>query len=250
MTFSFFLGAHHADWLSSARVPLFVSRRTLARVRALPRASAPWALDSGGFTELSLHGGWQTTPRAYVEDVRRFSREIGSLLWASPQDWMCEPTMLARTGLSVRTHQRRTIANLLELRSLAPDLPFVPVLQGWTWGDYFDHVEAYERAGIDLRCEPLVGIGSVCRRQSTLRANLLLSQLAREGLRLHAFGFKKEGLRFVSDRLSSSDSMAWSLSARKNAPLPECAHRSCSNCIAYALTWRSELLSSLDRRPS
>lgn len=39
--------------------------------------------------------------------------------------------MLARTGLTVREHQERTIANFLELRRIAPGLPFIPVLQGW-----------------------------------------------------------------------------------------------------------------------
>ena len=45
---------------------------------------------------------------------------------------MCEPFMLAKTGLTVAEHQARTVANYLELRSLAPELPFVPVLQGWS----------------------------------------------------------------------------------------------------------------------
>ncbi len=49
---------------------------------------------------------------------------------------MCEPQIVARTGLSVREHQERTVANYLTLRSIAPDLPFIPVLQGWRIADY------------------------------------------------------------------------------------------------------------------
>ena len=64
--------------------------------------------------------------------VRRYRDEIGGLEWAAPMDWMCEPFMLAKTGLTVAEHQARTVANYLELRSLAPELPFVPVLQGWS----------------------------------------------------------------------------------------------------------------------
>ena len=45
-------------------------------------------------------------------------------------DWMCEPAMLARTGLTVAEHQAGTVANYLELRAAAPELPFIPVLQG------------------------------------------------------------------------------------------------------------------------
>jgi hypothetical protein len=54
--------------------------------------------------------------------VRRYRDEIGSLDWAAPQDWMCEPFILAKTGLSVREHLRRTVADYLRLTELAPDL--------------------------------------------------------------------------------------------------------------------------------
>src|SRR6266536_2188786 len=134
----FLLGTHHPGWLATAAVPLFVSDRRLRAYRRLPRAAANWALDSGGFTELATHGSWEhgPTPAQYVARVRRYARDVGRMAWAAPQDWMCEPFILAKTGLSVAEHQARTIANYLRLRNLAPDLPFVPVLQGWTLADY------------------------------------------------------------------------------------------------------------------
>jgi hypothetical protein len=101
----FYLGAHHPHWLERAPFPLFVSHRRLAARRGLPRAARGWALDSGGFTELRLHGGWLTTPADYVAAVRRYREEIGGLEWAAPQDWMCEPFMLAKTGLTVSSVQ-------------------------------------------------------------------------------------------------------------------------------------------------
>src|SRR5687768_8263542 len=121
------LGTHHPHWLALVDdPPLFVSHRRLAGYRPPPRALGAWALDSGGFTELSMHGTWTTPPAAYVAAVRRYRAEIGGLMWAAPQDWMCEPVMLARTGLTVADLQARTVANLLELRHQAPDLPWVP----------------------------------------------------------------------------------------------------------------------------
>lgn len=245
----FYLGVHHANWLATACVPLFVSRRTLAPMKKLPRAAAPWALDSGGFTELSMHGRWTLPARDYVADVRRFRDEVGSLEFAAPQDWMCEPDMLKKTGLTVAEHQRRTVANYVELRELAPDLPFVPVLQGWSLGDYLDCCKAYERAGVDLVSLPLVGIGTVCRRQHTLSAELIIRHLADDGLRLHGFGFKVTGLRACHDVLASADSMAWSYNARRNLPLPghEARHKNCANCLEYALQWRDDLFESLER---
>jgi len=70
--------------------------------------------------------------------------EIGSLESAAPMDWMCEPFMLAKTRLTIAEHQLRTATNYLEMRSRAPDLPFVPVLQGWTLDDYLRCVALYQ----------------------------------------------------------------------------------------------------------
>lgn len=240
----FYLGAHHPHWLRLAGVRLFVSRRALMRQRSMPRAVAPWALDSGGFSELSLHGGWQLSATDYATEARRFRDEIGLLEFAAPQDWMCEPVMLQRTGLSVEEHQRRTTANYLELRSIAPEVPWIPVLQGWAIGDYFRHLDAYAAAGVDLTSQPLVGVGTVCRRQNTVTASLLMAGLHAEGLRLHAFGFKLQGLRLCADHLESADSMAWSYSARRNPPLPGHTHLNCANCLEYALGWRDGVLES------
>ena len=90
-------------------MPLFVSHRQLASRKSFPRAQGPWCEDSAGFTEIRLYGGYQTPPRQYVADVRLHMQEIGKMQWAAIQDWMCEPFMLAKTGLSVEEHQSRTI---------------------------------------------------------------------------------------------------------------------------------------------
>ena len=240
----FYLGAHQPAWLGHVGVPLFVSHSRLAGRKTLPRAAAPWALDSGGFTELSLHGGWRSSASEYAAAVRRYRDEIGQLDWAAPQDWMCEPQVIAKTGLSVAAHQRLTIANLIELRELAPDLPIVPVLQGWTHGDYLRHVEAYAAAGIDLASEPLVGLGTVCRRQATVSIGVLVTTLsdALPGVRLHGFGVKAQGLGMVAAQLASADSLAWSARGR-NEPGCEPGHATEANCLSFALSWRAELLS-------
>ncbi|MFJ5883250.1 hypothetical protein [Kitasatospora cineracea] len=241
----FFLGTHQVDWLARTTVPLFVSHRRLAGRRTLPRAAGVWALDSGGFTELSMHGTWRTEPAAYLAAVRRFADEIGNLAWAAPMDWMCEPWIVQNTGLSVVEHQRRTVDNLLNLRHAAPDLPIVPVLQGWELDDYLRCADLYEKAGIDLTAEPVVGLGSVCRRQATGEAALIVSALADRGLKLHGFGFKVLGLRRAGRNLASADSLAWSFAARRKPPLPGHTHKNCANCLPYALTWRTRLLESL-----
>jgi hypothetical protein len=233
------LGTHEPAWLPRLSVPLCLSHRRLARRRSLPRARGRWALDSGGFTELSLHGGWRTPADEYVEAVQRYAEEIGKLAWAAPMDWMCEPAVVAATGLSVREHQERTVANYLELRGRGP---FVPVLQGWTLADYEACVALYADAGVDLAALPLVGLGSVCRRQRSKEIGDIVACLATGGLRLHGFGVKKTGLERYGHLLASADSMAWSFRARHAPPLPGCAHASCSNCARFALRWREQLL--------
>lgn len=238
----FYLGTHEPAWLSQTAVPLFVSRIRLDRRKALPRARGPWALDSGGFTEVTQNGGWTITAGEYVARVRRYVQEIGQLQWAAAQDWMCEAEALAATGLTLEEHQRRTIDNYRELRQLAPELPIVPVIQGHTWGDYMRHREAYDRAGVDLAALPLVGVGSVCRRKNVHTPGTVFATLAAEGLRLHGFGIKTTAFELGSDEhLASADSLAWSYAARKRPPLKGCTHKACNNCLRFALAWRDRL---------
>jgi hypothetical protein len=252
----FLLGTHQPGWLArpnldgpaSSPVPLFISDRRLRRYRTLPRAVVPWALDSGGFTELACYGTWDhgPTPAQYVTRIRRYRDQIGHLLWAAPQDWMCEPAILAKTGLCVAEHQRRTVDNFLRLRDQAPDLPIIPVVQGWTVDDYRRCVDLYHRMGVDLTTAPLVGVGSVCRRQDTAEAGHILSALYAAGItRLHGFGIKVLGLRRHRTLLVSADSMAWSVAARREPPLPGChGHINCANCPRYAYRWYQQVIAA------
>jgi len=183
-------------------------------------------------------------------------------LWAAPQDWMCEPIVLAGgraargvvfagTGKSVLTHQRNTVANFMRLRKLLGDR-VIPVLQGWKLTDYWRCQELYEKAGVRLRDEATVGVGTVCRRQSTAEATTIMTTLASDGLRLHGFGFKKAGVRNCMSVLHSADSTAWSDTARQNPVLlpghdtpgdrRRTGHKNCANCPDWALQWRRELL--------
>jgi hypothetical protein len=241
----FWLGTHQPNWLAAAGVPLCVARQRLEQRRTFPRAIAPWILDSGAFTEISRNGQWTITPRHYTELVRRFRDEIGQMAWAAPMDWMCEPFILERTGRWVTEHMILTVNSYLELRMIAADLPFIPVLQGWTADDYLRCADLYAAAGIDLAAEPVVGLGSVCRRQDTAPAAHIVRSLA--PLRLHGFGVKVTGLRKYGQYLTSADSLAWSYNARKNPPMAGCAHASCANCLRRANWWRDRLLTSLKR---
>lgn len=234
----FFLGTHRPNWLRELDIPLFISHRQLGKLKRLPRAKEGWGLDSGGFTELSLYGRWSFTEANYVAAVRRYRDEIGLLEWAAPMDWMCEPAILRQTRRSISEHQAETVGNFARLRYFASDLPFIPVLQGWTLQDYHNCADLYEEVGFDLAAEPRVGLGSVCRRQSTSEIEIIVTSLASRGYRLHGFGVKTKGLERYGKHLSSADSMAWSFRARRSAPLPGCVgHKNCANCSRFALKW-------------
>jgi hypothetical protein len=168
---------------------------------------------------------------------------------------MCEPAIIyggklgpitcPGTKLSVEAHQLKTVINYLELSELwelYSDLPspFIPVLQGWTLGDYERCAELYRGCGVDLHKLPRVGLGSVCRRQSGVKIGLIANWFASEGIKLHGFGVKLEGLDLYAEKLTSCDSLAWSYDARRAAPMPGHTHSTCSNCLPYAMAWRSK----------
>ncbi|WP_084160854.1 hypothetical protein [Nocardia sp. BMG51109] len=246
----FYLGTHHPGWLSRTDATLFVSDVRLSRYRTLPRAQGRWALDSGGFSMLSMYGSWAAgpTPKQYVARVRRYDEEIGGLDWAAPQDYMCEPFIVAKTGLSTLEHLHRTVGNLIDLRSLDSSRRIIPSIQGYRRADYERCIDLYDKAGIDLAAESVVAVGSVCRRQATTEAADIINAIAIAvpGIRLHGFGIKTSGLNRYGHLLASADSMAWSYGARRAEPLPGCVgHKNCANCFRYALRWRDQLLANL-----
>jgi hypothetical protein len=204
-------------------------------------------MDSGSFTELTLNGGWTLPPQAYAEQVQDIAQRVGRLEWVAPQDWMCEPHMIERTGLSVREHQERTVSNFLSLKAVLGH-QVIPVLQGWTLTDYERCVSLYESAGVTLGREPLVGLGTVCRRQATGEISRIVHGLAERGLALHGFGVKLLGLARYGQVLASADSMAWSFSARRGQPLVGCRHRTCANCFRFASRWRQRVLGMSDQQ--
>jgi hypothetical protein len=103
----------------------------------------------------------------------------------------------------------------------------------------------YEQANVDLASEPLVAVGSVCRRGQDDEIVRILDRLSREGLAMHAFGVRSSALQRAADCLVSADSMSWSYTARRAAPMPGHTHKSCANCRIYAEAWHARQLQRL-----
>jgi len=179
-------------------------------------AVGDWIMDSGAFTEISTHGRYRDSVEAYAAQIRRW-RTNGNLLAAVAQDYMCEPFIIERTGLTVAEHQRLTIERYDALLACQTGVLILPVLQGYRPEEYVDHIRMY---GERLTPGMWVGVGSVCKRNSNLaaiEAVLLTIQRERPDLRLHGFGVKTTALRsgLVQHLLHTADSMAWSYAARR-----------------------------------
>lgn len=269
----FYLGTGHAYELNTSPVPLFLCASALVRYRSRGEAfpvgmnAASWAGDSGAYAALMLRADpdghpWFAHPDDYGSLWARFCEDVGPPDFVGIQDWPCEEQCLRRTGSTVQEHQRATLDNYLYLTEQFPFVPWLATLQGWHPQDYVEHYRMYRAAGIDLAEAPRVGIGSVCRRGSQHAVARVLGTLAPLGLKMHGFGVSINALRLAGHLLASSDSQAWSATARRERiRLPGCTHTSrpdpvtghrtptdCRNCFRYALHYREEVMNALRQR--
>lgn len=254
-SFIFYLGISSPSWLNFLGVPAFINRRRFERLkRKFPRARTRWGLDSGGYTELELFGGWRMPARDYVALVRFLHNEVGNLDFALVQDWPVTVVTNRITGLSIKAHQARTLYSYIELVEMAPDVNWVPVLTGWDPHDFIEMASSYYSCAVDLERLPLVALGGLAARQHLPEVAELVAYFRRCGFRLHGLGFKRSGLSMCAHALASADSQSWSQEARLEVrdgarrPTPGCAHTlHCGNCLHKALEYRDEIMRALPR---
>ena len=214
----FYLGMH-LPYLAKNFERSFISVNVL-RKRKSDFEVKDWIMDSGAFTEISTYGEYRTGVLEYANLIERW-RTCGNLELAVAQDYMCEPFILAKTGLTVERHQELTIERYVALIHMTPH-PILPVLQGYKPSEYVRHVKMY---GHLLDYGMRVGVGSVCKRNSKpseIVAVLEAIKQERPDLKLHGFGLKLTALKnnYIQSLLYSADSMAWSYSARKQGRNP------------------------------
>ena len=220
----FYIGLHQpSDAHHFKRCCIHVGRLL---TRWKPLGCEELLMDSQAFRILELLGGYPYHPRVYAAQVYRLIRaRLVKKLVVVSQDYMCESYIFQKryehTGVrfTVADHQRLTISRYDTLRCLLDkSIYLMPVLQGYAPGEYVNHIRQY---GLRLRSGMWVGVGSVCKRNSdpsAVRDVLYVIKRARPDLRLHGFGLKRTALAdpVVRSFLSSADSTAWSLNARKN----------------------------------
>ncbi len=209
----FYVGLHQpSDAKHLDRAFISVNR---LRTRKKPLGIGAWIMDSGAFTELSTHGKYRHSVEDYAHQINRWANDP-ALVAVVAQDYMCEPWIIEKTGLSVAEHQRLTIERYDALVPLVRT-PVMPVLQGYAPQDYVAHLAMYRPR---LGHRHYVGVGSICKRNgdpAAIEAVLLAIKAARPDLRLHGFGLKTTALgsRIVRECLFSADSMSWSYAARR-----------------------------------
>jgi hypothetical protein len=212
----FFVGLHQPSDAKHFNAS-FISVNRLYN-RKGPFMVGDWIMDSGAFSTILKHGAYPSTVEEYASEIRRWSGN-GNLLAAVTQDYMCEPSMLAKTGLKIADHQRLTIERYDALLKCGTGSVYLmPVLQGYAPADYVSHIRQY---GDRLKDKAWVGVGSVCKRNtsiSSIEDVLLAIKTERPDLRLHGFGLKTTALSsgLVRSLLETADSMAWSFAARNN----------------------------------
>uniref|UniRef100_A0A6M3LD30 DeoxyPurine in DNA protein A domain-containing protein n=1 Tax=viral metagenome TaxID=1070528 RepID=A0A6M3LD30_9ZZZZ len=192
----------------------FISVNQL-RNRKSPFVVNNWIMDSGAFTEISTFGHYRFSEEDYASQINKWAT-CGNLELAVSQDYMCEPFMLAKTGLNIIQHQSLTINRYDNLVNLC-NVTIMPVLQGYTPEDYCHHLDMY---GERLNYNQRVGVGSICKRNSNPKEIIKILESInhkRPDLRLHGFGLKITSLKnaYITSLLYSADSMAWSYAARR-----------------------------------
>ena len=195
------------DWVGFDHRPL----RRLAGLDA--------ALDSAGFVAMARYGFYPWTVAAYIELAA-----AAPWRWFSAMDLCVEPEIarddaevLDRIAGTVRLYVR--CLHAAEEQGIADRL--APVVQGWRPDHYLrclDRLPGIEHA-------PVLGVGSVCRRQvggadGVLRVvDTLDRALGNGAARLHLYGVKSEAMHALRDhpRVASVDNQAYGQTVRRAA---------------------------------
>lgn len=196
---------------------------------------AGMCVDSGGFTAARRWGRYPWSTEQYADFIRAISRDV-PLAFCAIMDYACEPTV-NRSILA--TNQQRidaTIENEQACRAAAPDLPWLPVLQGDNLAERAYDLSRRRETGLLPEC--YAGIGSVCGR-GAVAARKVIQFYAGQlfGMRYHAFGMHIGAMddRVVPGALRSWDSYSWTWArGARMERAPEYLKQDGENYASYA----------------
>lgn len=166
-------------------------------------------IDSGGFTAAKRWGAYPWEPAQYAEFIRAVSRDV-PLDFCAILDYACERGVNREHYQTNVERIEATIENERACREAAPDLPWLPVLQGDTLEER--SYDLSRRRGLGMLPTDYAGIGSVCGRGAkAARAVIRFYAAHLFGVRYHAFGMHVGAMddKVVPGALRSWDSYSW-----------------------------------------
>jgi len=193
---------------ASAFTARFLKDGKWPRWRFFPFAGRTWA-DGGGFNLLNLYGEYPFTVANWMNLVAFLGADYCATL-----DYPCEPDISRQLGLM--TNEDRLQATVERARECLEysemlDTQIVPVIQGFSLGEYRRCIDLHSRAGT---IREYMAVGSMCRRLSSNKLHELIpgiySHARQAGVkRLHFFGLKADrALGDLSEFIWSRDSAA------------------------------------------
>jgi hypothetical protein len=209
-----YLTLDHVAYIKHVENMCWSFKQLRGRKKDLPRPIGKFLIDSAGFTELSDHGKYTFEIEEYLNCIRRFDPD-----YFVNMDWMCEPSVLQKTGKNIWYHINSTIGNYYNMiQQMTEDeiKKCIPVIQGWKIQEYLYCIERYEKNGL---IAPYMGVGSICRRGSAREIAKILSIIKGElpNTKLHGFGVKKSVIDLLPDGiLHSIDTAAYMFAKKHN----------------------------------
>ena len=173
-------------------------------------------IDSGGFSFFKKWGEYPFDLETYLSFIYNLKEQYPLELCAV-MDYPCE---IEANRTKLKTNKDRieaTVRNAVECIDADPNLPWIPVIQGFSLEEYLHCVDLYEQVGIRL---DYIAVGSVCARKGNLHSirRILTKIRDRTKARLHSFGLSLTYLKDsqIHNAVYSSDSAAWNWGISKH----------------------------------
>lgn len=168
-------------------------------------------LDSGGFSFFYKSGDYEFKLYQYVNLAYELEPDYVAVM-----DYPCEPEVSRKKYKTNIERIHQTLDNALKLVDLAPELPWVMVVQGYTPAEYLWCLDLIKERELVTKT---MAIGSLCVRKKIGEAWKVIKLVKAElpgWVRLHGFGVD---LRFLRNRnifhaLYSTDTAAWKMNNR------------------------------------
>lgn len=166
-------------------------------------------IDPGGFTAARRWGKYPWSISQLVDWIRAESRDV-ILDWCAVMDYACEPNVNRSILPTNKERIEATMENEILCKQAAPDLPWLPVLQGDNLieRDY----DLSRRRELGLIPADYAGIGSVCGRGAAGAMRVIKFYNDRlPNVKFHAFGMHIQALDddAVFSAVRSWDSYGW-----------------------------------------